>query len=240
MEPGKDVRLRSGGYGIITHPIDKSVWLANPGPFPGRIMRLDPKTCLAELYEPPIDNPAAPGVHGATPRGIDVDRNGLIWTALAATGHSASFDRRKCKVRNGPSAATGQHCPEGWTLYPSPGPKYKGQTTPGTTEYHYYNWVDQFNTFGLGENVPITNGSGSDALLAVLPKTGEVVTLRVPYPVGFFTRGLDGRIDDSKAGWKGRGLYANNATNTVWHQETGMGSKGYVVHFQMRPDPLAK
>lgn len=64
--------------------------------------------------------------------------------------------------------------------------------------------------------------------------------LRVPYPVGFFTRGLDGRIDDPEAGWKGRGLWANNATNTAWHVEGGKGTRGAVVHFQLRPDPLAK
>lgn len=239
VPPGMDIRLRSGGYGIAVNPVDHSVWIANPGPFPGRIIRLDPKTCLAEVYEPPIDNPQAPTLHGATPRGVDVDRNGLVWTALAATGDSASFDRRKCKVMNGPTA-TGQQCPEGWTLYQSPGPHFKGQTVPGTTEYHYYNWVDQWNTFGLGNDIPITNGTASDSLLVVMPKTGQVVRLRVPYPVGFFTRGLDGRIDDPKTGWKGRGLWANSATNTLWHQETGKGSKGYMVHFQIRPDPLAK
>ena len=48
---------------------------------------------------------------------MDIDRNGVVWAALAS-GHLASFDRRKCKgPLNGPTA-TGQHCPEGWTLYP--------------------------------------------------------------------------------------------------------------------------
>ena len=37
------------------------------------------------------------GVVGYTPRGIDVDSNGVIWTALAGSGHLASFDRRKCR-----------------------------------------------------------------------------------------------------------------------------------------------
>ena len=56
-------------------------------------------------------------VQGFSPRGMDVDRNGVAWAALAS-GHMASFDRRKCKgPLNGPNA-TGQHCPEGWTLLP--------------------------------------------------------------------------------------------------------------------------
>ncbi|MBM3778242.1 MAG: carboxypeptidase regulatory-like domain-containing protein [Acidimicrobiia bacterium] len=236
--PGKDLHLTKSGYGIIVNPVDHSVWHANPGPLPGAIVRYDPKTCLSEIYEPPMNNPALPGVYAATPRGVDVDRNGVIWTALAGSGHTASFDRRKCRVLNGPTAM-GQHCPEGWTLYESPGPTFKNAPDAGKADYHYYNWVDQFNTFGLGENINITNGTGSDSLLAVKPG-GETTIIRVPYPVGFFTRGLDGRIDDRQGGWKGRGLWANNATNTLWHLETGKGSKGYVAHFQLRPDPLAR
>ena len=59
---------------------------------------------------------------GYGPRGMDIDRNGVVWVPLAS-GHMASFDRRKCKgPLNGPTA-TGKHCPEGWTLYPFPGPQ---------------------------------------------------------------------------------------------------------------------
>ena len=238
VPPGKDLRLPSGGYGLAVNPVDHTVWGALHSPYPGRLVRLDPRSCLAEVYEPPMNSAPGLGAQGATPRGVDVDRNGVVWTALAGTGHTASFDRRKCKVLNGPTA-TGQHCPEGWTLYRSPGPQFKGVNDGGSADYHYYIWVDQFNAFGLGPNVPITNGTASDALLAVLPESGEVLTFRVPYPVGFFTRGLDGRIDDPTTGWKGRGLWANNATNTLWHVEGGEGSRSTVVHFQLRPDPLA-
>ena len=56
-----------------------------------------------------------------------------IWAALAS-GHLASFDRRKCKgPLNGPKA-TGQHCPEGWTLYAEPLPQMTGVTDPGSAE----------------------------------------------------------------------------------------------------------
>ena len=112
-------------YSVIPHPTDGSVWGAAPGPMPGKILRIDPKTCVGEAYEPPFD-PAA-GVVGYTPRGIDVDSNGVIWTALASSGHLASFDRRKCKAPlQGPTSTDGQHCREGWTLYPVPGPRFKG------------------------------------------------------------------------------------------------------------------
>ena len=246
VDPGRDTRIAGFAYGIIANPVDDTAWVARTGPFPGRLVRLDrgdnpPETCIAEVYEPPsIENPAVdPAQTGHAPRGVDVDRNGVIWTALSGSGHMASFDRSRCRVLNGPDA-TGQHCPEGWTLYPTPGPQMRGVTDPGSADYHYYNWVDQFGTLGLGPNVPIAPGSGSDSLLALMPDTGEWVVLRVPYPLGFFARGLDGRIDDVDAGWKGRGLWANYGSNLNWHIEGGQGRRSAIIHFQLRPDPLAE
>ncbi|MDE2905163.1 MAG: carboxypeptidase regulatory-like domain-containing protein, partial [Acidobacteriota bacterium] len=245
LEAGKDMRLDGFAYGIIPNPVDGSIWIARRLPVPGSIVRLDlgdnpPETCSAEVYEPPFENPDVdPSQWGHGGRGIDVDRNGVLWTALGGSGHLASFDRSKCAVLNGPTA-TGQHCPEGWTLYPTPGPQMKGVTAAGSADFHYYNWVDQFDTLGLGANVPIANGTSSDALLALLPETGEWVTLRVPYPLGFYTRGLDGRIDDREAGWKGRGVWASYDSVTNWHQEGGKGMTSEIVRFQIRPHPLAE
>ena len=110
----------------------------------------------------------------------------------------------------------------------------------GSADFHYYIWVDQFDTLGLGENVAIANGTTSDALVAWMPAESEMVTLRVPYPLGFYTRGLDGRVDDPKAGWKGRGLWAANGDRTPWLIEGGKGSRPLAAHFQLRPDPLAR
>ena len=245
-DPARDTRIPGFSYGIIANPVDGSAWVARTGPFPGRLLRLDrgdnpPESCIAEVYEPPsIENPAIdPANTGHAPRGIDVDRNGLIWTALSGSGHLASFDRSKCRTLNGPQA-TGQHCPEGWTLYPTPGPQMKGVSDSGSADFHYYNWVDQFDTLGLGANVPIATGSGSDSLLALQPDSGEWVVLRVPYPLGFFARGLDGRIDDPDGGWKGRGLWANYGSNVNWHIEGGKGRRSSIIQFQIRPHPLAE
>ena len=138
---------------------------------------------------------------------------------------------------NGPTA-TGQHCVEGWTLHVTPGPKFKGVTDESNSDMLYYNWVDQFDTLGLGKNVPFATGSYSDALIAF--SEGKFVVMRVPYPMGFYHRGVDGRIDDPKAGWKGKGLWANYGAYTPWHYEGGKGQTSKAVHFQLRPDPLAK
>ncbi|HVO32559.1 MAG TPA: carboxypeptidase regulatory-like domain-containing protein [Elusimicrobiota bacterium] len=241
-DPGKDQRIRAGFYSVIENPVDHSIWGA-VNTFPGAIVRLElgaapPATVKTEIYEPPVDDPAAP-VHGFTPRGIDVDRNGVIWTNLSGSSHLASFDRRKCKgPLNGP-AATGKQCPEGWTLYPLPGPQFEGVSASGSAGSTYYVWVDQFNTLGLGENVPIAMGNGSDSLMALLPGAKQFVVLRVPYPMSFFVKAVDGRIDDPAGGWKGRGIWAASGTRAPWHIEGGLGERPKVTKFQIRPSPLA-
>ncbi|MBP20270.1 MAG: hypothetical protein CMQ21_15465 [Gammaproteobacteria bacterium] len=241
LDPNKDMRLYGFAYGIIPNPADGSVWFTRPYPnlVPGQILRLDPNTCLTEQYQPPFDTDKVPrALWGHGPRGIDIDKNGILWTALGGSGHIASFDRSKCKVLNGPTA-TGQHCPEGWSLHRTPGPQMKGVDAYGSADFHYYLWVDQFNTLGLGEDVPIANGTTSDSLIAYLPDESKIISLRVPYPLGFYTRGLDGRINDASAGWKGRGVWASNNSVVPWHNEGGRGMTSEIVRFQIRPDPLA-
>ena len=136
-DPTKDTRIKAGFYAVSPNPVDGSIWGTVTG-FPGKIVRLNPgsdpvKTALAEVYELPWNNPKAP-VQGYSPRGMDVDRNGVIWTVLAS-GHLASFDRRKCTgPLNGPKA-TGQQCPEGWTLYRTPGPSFAGVESMGSGRF---------------------------------------------------------------------------------------------------------
>ena len=118
------------------------------------------------------------------------------------------------------------------------GPQFKGVAMKGgSAEAPYYDWVDQFDTLGLGKNTPIATGNLSEALLAL--KDGKWVTLRVPYPMGFFAKGMDGRIDDANAGWKGKGVYATYSGSASTHIEGGKGTMPKVIHFQMRSDPLA-
>jgi hypothetical protein len=239
IDPKKDKRIDAGYYAVAPAP-DGSVWGSSLG-FPGAVLRLvpgsnPPATALVEYYEPPWNNPRA-AVQGFSPRGMDIDRDGVAWVALAS-GHLASFDRRKCAgPLNGPTA-TGQHCPEGWTLYQEPMPQFKGVTDPGSAEASYYTWVDQFDTLGLGRNIPINTGNASEGLLVL--KDGKWIVMRVPYPLGFYTKWLDGRIDDPNAGWKGRGLWATVSTRAPFHMEGAKGTTSKVMKFQLRPDPLAR
>jgi hypothetical protein len=245
FDPSRDTRVVAGSYGLVADPeVGTAVWLSSTR-YPGRLVRLDigdnpPETCFTEMYEvPSVLDPNVPEDEtGFGPRGLDIDRDGVVWTALSGSSHFASFDRTKCDV-NGLEILDGRHCVEGWTLYPTPGPTIQNTDPPLRADYHYYNWVDQHNTLGLGNNIPIANGSNSDALLALMPDTGEWVVMRVPYPQGFFSRGLDGRIDDPDGGWKGRGVWATYGAAVTWHIEGGRGVKPGMIKFQVRPDPLA-
>jgi hypothetical protein len=241
VDPSKDKRIVAGLYGIGYDPNDGSIW-GSVLSVPGGVVHVipgdnPPATTLSEYYEVPFNEPRAP-VNGFGPRGGDIDRNGVFWTPLAS-GHLASFDRKKCKgPLNGPTIANGRHCPEGWTLYQFPGPQFENLHEPGAVQSSYYAWVDQWDTLGLGKNVPIATGNMSDSLEALVD--GKFVTLRVPYPMGFHAKGLDGRIDDAAIGWKGRALWSTYAGRAPYHIEGGKGTTSKVVKFQLRPDPLAR
>ncbi len=229
MDPNKDMRVAgSGSYAVMPNPVDGSIWYTWDV-FAGKsgIIRFDPKTKLSEVYY--IPQP------GFGPRGGDIDSKGVVWVSLAS-GHLGSFDRSKCKgPLNGPKA-TGDQCPEGWTFYKYPGPGFQG-IGDNSAEASYYTWVDQHNSVGLGKDVPISTADENDGYAALVD--GKMVMLRVPYPLSYYAKGLDARIDDPKAGWKGRGLWGSEGDRTPWLKEGGKGMTPMAVHIQIRPTPLA-
>jgi hypothetical protein len=232
-DPAKDMRIPASYYAVMPNPADGAIWGSQAFGYPGAIVRYDPATGLGERYLPPLP--------GFGVRGADIDTTGVVWAALGS-GHLGSFDRSKCQgPLNGPNA-TGAHCPEGWTFYDLPGPSFADE--PGrSVESSYYAWVDQHDTLGLGENVPMATGNLFDGVHALVD--GDFVTLRIPYPLGFYIKGFEGRIDDPNAGWKGRGLWAPEGDRTPFHHESppnasATDNRPLVVHFQVRPDPLAK
>lgn len=223
-----DRKINGGGYGVYPAP-DGSGWNTQIGPYPGRINRWDPATKKFETYQPP---------YGSGPRGITVDSKGMVWTAFAGSGHLARFDRSKCKQTWG----MGNQCAEGWTLWKVPGPVFQGfePTRPdenASATQLYYIWVDRHNASGFGENTVIVNGTGADALFLFNPNTEQWTTLTVPYPLQYNTRGADARIDDPRAGWKGRGIWSMYSSSSSMLTETKRPS---LVFMQVRPDPLAR
>jgi streptogramin lyase len=212
-----------GGYGIIVNPKDGTIWRANyPGifgqePLPdlsgNYIDKFDPKNRTYKRYPIPLP--------GYGPRGIDATADGRLWFGTGS-GHLGRFDPQT----------------EQFKYWETPGPKIKttGKET-GSADFHYYIWVDRFDTLGLGKDMVILTGTNSDSLLVFNPASERFTVIRVPYPRGMFTRGLDGRIDDANAGWKGRGIWASNNTDGLLHTEK---RRGYISHVQFRPDPLAR
>jgi hypothetical protein len=232
LDPKKDKQLRINHYSVAVSPADGTIWGTVLG-YPGAIIRVVPgpnpvQTALTEIYEPPLP--------GYGPRGGDIDAEGVFWVALSS-GHLGEFDRRKCRVTNGPTS-TGKHCPEGWTLHQFPGPQLRDVKDPGSAETSYYVWVDWFNVLGLGRNVPIAMGNGSDSIMPFV--NGKFVVLRLPYPSGLFPKNVDGRIDDEAGGWKGRGLWTTSGSRTNFHLEGGKENRPKAIKLQLRPDPLAR
>src|SRR5438093_1104831 len=219
-EAGKDTRIAgSGPYAVMPHPTDGSVWYTF-NVFVGRpgFVRFDPKTKLSEFYAVPKE--------GLGVRGGDIDKDGVLWGS-GSNGSLISFDRRKCKAPlNGPQA-TGDHCPEGFAFHQYPGPRAHGYENT-SAEASYYTWLDHHNTPRLGANVPISTANHQDGFVAF--KDGKMILMRVPYPMGFYAKGLDGRIDDPNARWKGRGLWSSSGDRTPWLMEGGKGSKPRAVH----------
>ena len=214
IDPTTKKMIPGTGYGVAISPVDGTVWETSPvagGPA-NKLYMLDPKT--GEFQDYPLPAP------GRFPHGIDFSSDGNVWLSLGS-GQLGRFDTKAAK----------------WKFWDVPGPKFKGTgDETGATDFPYFLWVDQFNASGLGKDTVIVTGTASDAMFIFDPKKETFTVFRVPFPLPFYTRGLDGRIDDAKAGWKGRGLWMTYSSYLPKFTETRMGS---VNHMQIRPNPLA-
>ena len=130
LDPSKDRRLNVATYGIGVAPDGVGVDLDPRVPGLHRAHGSGRGSAEHRADGNLRSAVRRPKKAGYGPRGMDVDRNGVVWVPLSS-GHMASFDRRKCKVLNGPTAASGRHCPEGWTLYQFPGPAVQGLQRAG-------------------------------------------------------------------------------------------------------------
>src|SRR6266545_951110 len=91
VDPKLDTMVSYSMYSVIPSPVDDSVWGVTER-YPGYLIRLQrgnnaPASCMTQIFKVPEP--------GFDPRGIDIDSNGVVWTALAASSHLASFDVRK-------------------------------------------------------------------------------------------------------------------------------------------------
>ena len=192
----------------MPHPTDGSIWYT-VGVFGGApgFLRFDPKTQLSEVYNVPM--PASASAAATSTRTACCGARRRAATSSASIGASA---RARSTVRRRPAIIA----PRAGRSTSIPGPGFDG-LGENSAESSYYTWVDQHNTLGLGENVPMSTANLNDGFVAL--KDGKMVMLRIPYPMGFYAKGFDGRIDDPNAGWKGRGLWSTNGDRTPWLME---------------------
>ena len=102
-DPKLDTMVSFNLYSVIPSPVDDSVWGVARTHSRAMLVRLQrgnnpPESCKTQIFKVPEP--------GFDPRGVDVDSNGVVWTALAASSHLASFDVRKCKDLTAPQRPT--------------------------------------------------------------------------------------------------------------------------------------
>ena len=240
--PTKDKRLNVQFYGD-SPAYDGSVWGSVQG-MPGALVRFvpgahPPETALSEYLRGAVEQPEGAKVQGFAPRGMDVDSKNVVWTVLSS-GQLASFDRSKCKgPLNGPTRDRPALRRRAGRSIRCPGPNYKGAVENGSADSAYYDFVDRFDMLGVGKDVPLATGNLSEGLLALVD--GKFLTLRVPYPMGFFAKGHGRPHRQSEGRLEGQGhLHDDRDPRAVPHGRRQGDDEQADSKFQMRPDPLSK
>ena len=234
LDPAKDRRVVGALYGIGVNPKDGSIW-GTVLTYPGYVIRVEPganpsETALAE------DLRAADA--GLWPARLRHRPRRHRLGAACERPHGQVRPQQVQGAAAGPRPRPAGTARRAGRSIRSPARSLPASKSTGSAEASYYTWVDQFDTFGLGRNVPWATGNANESLMALVD--GQWLNFVVPYPLGFYAKWMDGRIDDPNAGWKGRGVWATYGTRTPFHLETGKGTRPKVVKFQLRPDPLAR
>src|SRR5205823_14591353 len=152
------------------------------------------------------------------------DTEFAAWTSIATVwfGCRSTADiSRASTAENAQARSTGQ-APSAVRSAPKDGrsTRFPGQALPAIRvprKVRIISGSTSTNILGLGANTPIATGNQSDSLHALVG--GRIVELRVPYPMGFYAKNIDGRIDDPGAGWKGRALWVTSGNRTPVHIE---------------------
>ena len=239
-DPTKDRRLNVQYYGD-SPAFDGSVWGTVQG-MPGALVRFvpgahPPETALTEYYEVPWNRPNASSagicaarhgrrqqerrVDGAVERTARQLRSQQVQgPAQRSDGHRTALPRRLDAV---------SACPDRTTKARSKTPAPIRRTTTSSIA----------STCSASARTcrsrPATCRKDCSRSW-----TARFMMFRVPYPMGFFAKGMDGRIDNPNGGWKGKGIFTTYATRAPFHVEGGKGTTSKLVKFQVRPDPLGE
>jgi hypothetical protein len=83
----------------------------------------------------------------------------------------------------------------------------------------------------------LASGAGKDF---PQPSRGTVYRFATAVNAGHAKKSMDHPVESQPVGAiSGRGLWLTSGDRTPWHKEGGKGTKPLVVHFQVRPSPLA-
>ena len=197
FDPKLDTRVNAGSYGIIVSPVDDSVWSAGTS-YPGRFIRLElgnnpPETCKAEMYTDPRRqgaDPFRPARHRYRSRrrrvgGAVGQRRLRQLRSPEVQGVQRAVDGRGQAVRGGLDVLSVE----------------EGSEHDRAVEHQRRFPLLQLD--GSVQRVGFRRQHAGRERQRVglnarssTRRPGDWTQLRVPYPLGFYSRGLDGRIDD--------------------------------------------
>jgi len=177
------------------------------------------------------------------PRTVDIDKNGVIWARYRVVT-LGSFDRRKCKcpliwAERHPAIQLPGRLDDHISIPPAPGFEGVGGEQRRRSSY-YTLWLEPAHTVtDWARNIPISTRQTSVTASWAL-KDGKMVTIRIPYPLSFYAKGLDWADRRSERRLEGRGLWSTNGDRTPWLKEGGKGSMPRAVHIQFRARSAGK
>ena len=231
----------SGGvfYSVIAHPTDGTVWGAVPGPMPGRIVRIDPKTCVSRGLRAAVQQSRGQrqrlyaARHRRRHQRRDLD---------GARRQRPSRELRSAQVQSLVRACCddGSALPRRLDAVSHAGPALQGRDatrSPSTCTT-------------TTSSIASTRSASARTCRSRTARTPTRCSRCCPTAAGW-CYACRIRSDSSRAawtaastiqtaGWKGRALYADYGPNAVWHIEGGKGTRSSLIKFQLRPDPLAK
>ena len=191
------MRLGQVFYAVMPSPIDGSVW--GTIRYSPAIVRIAPGS--NSCWKPRFRKSIRSRCRALASAAATSTSKGVVWASLASGQHR---QLRPQQVQRSAQRTERDRrpLPRGLVVLQVSGPGLRGHrrqqrgvraTTAGSTST---------TPFGMGKDVPVSTANLMDGLVA-LGKDGKMVSLRVPYPMGFYAKGLDGRIDDPNAGLEG-------------------------------------
>ena len=235
VDPDQGQADRGGLLRRRRNPVDGSVWGIGAGlPRLRRARSIRARIRRRRRWRKSTSRPM-PGLRAARhATSTATASSGRRWradTSRASTGASA-------RGRSTDRTATGQHCPEGWTLYPFPGPQFEGRDRLGQR---------RSQLLQLGRSVRHVRAGQERAdrhrqrqrFAAGAWRTASWSICACPIRWASTPRGWTAASTIRRPAGRARACGRPTRTRTPFHTEGGKGTTSKVVKFQLRPDPLA-